>query len=149
MSTINLPEKAAIPFRWLQQHYHIDELLRDQDAMPQRITDVERQNAEWEIGVRDARRRLAEIEAYAKAAVAAELDERGKPAFSSEDKRKTEAARRLSEDPEARQIQADIRRFEDAIVAARVDLSHVSRQWQALRSKLDVISAIILAISGR
>lgn len=151
MSTIaiNLPEKAAIPFRWLQQHYRIDELLREQDEMPEQISDIEREIANWEASARESRQRLTEIEAYTKAAVAAEMDEKGKPAFSSEDKRKTEATRRLSEDPEARQVQADIRRFEEAIVNARVDLDHLSRQWQALRRKLEVISAIILAISGR
>lgn len=147
--TITLPEKAAIPFRWLQQHYNIDDLLREQDEMPGRFSAAERQIADMEISVRDARQRLTDIEAYTKAAVAAEMDEKGKPAFSSEDKRKTEATRRLSEDPEARQVQADIRRFEGAIVNARVDLDHLSRQWQALRRKLEVISAIILAISGR
>lgn len=147
--TITLPEKAAIPFRWLQQHYNIDDLLREQDEMPGRFSAAERQIADMEISVRDARKRLADVESYTKAAVAAELDEKGKPAFSSEDRRKTETARRLTEDQEARQIQADIRRLEDVVVNARVDLDHVNRQWQALRRKLEVITAIILAISGR
>ena len=149
MSDLALPQKTSIPFQWLQQHYRIDELLREQDDLPERIFNIEREIADWEAGVRDSRQRLAEIEAYTKAAISAELDEKGKPAFSSEDKRKTEATRRLSEEPEARQAQAEIRRAEDAVVNARVDLDHLNRQWQALRRKLEVISAIILAISGR